>query len=76
MADIILLFKPQFEVGRGAKRDKKGVVIDKRAIFNALENFKLQCKLKNWELIRETKSSVLGKEWNEEYILHFKKDNK
>ena len=76
VADIILLFKPQFEVGRGAKRDKKGVVIDKRAIFNALENFKLQCKLKNWELIRETKSSVLGKEGNEEYILHFKKDNK
>ena len=71
--DIILLFKPQFEVGKNAKRNKKGVVIDERAIFNALENFKLQCKLKNWELIREEKSSILGKEGNEEYILHFQK---
>ena len=71
--DIILLFKPQFEVGKNAKRNKKGVVIDERAIFSALENFKLQCKLKNWELIREEKSSILGKEGNEEYILHFMK---
>ena len=71
--DIILLFKPQFEVGKNAKRNKKGVVIDERAIFSALENFKLQCKMKNWELIREVKSSVLGKEGNEEFILHFRK---
>jgi len=70
--DIILLFKPQFEVGKNAKRNKKGVVIDEKAIFSALENFKLQCKLKNWVLIREVESSVLGKEGNKEYILHFK----
>ena len=70
--DIILLFKPQFEVGKNAKRNKKGVVIDEKAIFSALENFKLQCKLKNWVLIREVESSILGKEGNKEYILHFK----
>ena len=70
---IILLFKPQFEVGRNAKRDKKGVVIDERAVFNAKENFKLQCKLKNWLLIREEESSVLGKEGNKEYIFEFQK---
>jgi len=74
--DIILLFKPQFEVGRNAKRDKKGVVIDERAIFSALENFKLQCKILGWNLIREEESSILGKEGNKEYILHFKKDQK
>jgi len=72
--DIILLFKPQFEVGRNAKRDKKGVVIDERAVFNALENFKLQCKILGWELIREKESSILGKEGNKEYILHFKRN--
>jgi len=71
--DIILLFKPQFEVGKNAKRNKKGVVIDERAIFSALENFKLQCKMKNWKLLKEEKSSILGKEGNEEYILHFQK---
>jgi 23S rRNA (cytidine1920-2'-O)/16S rRNA (cytidine1409-2'-O)-methyltransferase len=70
--DIILLFKPQFEVGRVAKRDKKGVVIDERAIFSALENFKLQCKILGWLLLREEESSILGKEGNKEYILHFK----
>ena len=72
--DIILLFKPQFEVGKNAKRNKKGVVIDEKAIFSALENFKLQCKLKNWVLIREVESSILGKEGNKEYILHFKEN--
>jgi len=70
--DIILLFKPQFEVGRNAKRDKRGVVIDERAVFSALENFKLECKKLGWELIREEESSILGKEGNKEYILHLK----
>jgi len=73
-SDIILLFKPQFEVGKNAKRNKKGVVIDERAVFSALENFKLQCKMKEWKLLKEEKSSILGKEGNEEYILHFSKD--
>jgi 23S rRNA (cytidine1920-2'-O)/16S rRNA (cytidine1409-2'-O)-methyltransferase len=68
--DIILLFKPQFEVGKNVKRDKKGVVIDERAVFSALENFKLQCKILGWDLIREEESSILGKEGNKEYILH------
>ena len=74
--DIILLFKPQFEVGRLTKRDKKGVVTDERAIFSALENFKLQCKILGWKLIEVEESSILGKEGNKEYILHFKKDKK
>jgi 23S rRNA (cytidine1920-2'-O)/16S rRNA (cytidine1409-2'-O)-methyltransferase len=74
--DIILLFKPQFEVGKNVKRDKKGVVIDERAVFSALENFKLQCKILGWDLIREEESSILGKEGNKEYILHFKGNKK
>jgi len=72
---IILLFKPQFEVGKDVKRNKKGVVIDKKAILDVLNNFKNVTKLKGWRLIRETKSSILGKEGNEEFILDFIKES-
>jgi 23S rRNA (cytidine1920-2'-O)/16S rRNA (cytidine1409-2'-O)-methyltransferase len=70
--DIILLFKPQFEVGKDVKRDKKGVVKDKVAIQKSLDNFLLEAQKKGLSLIRVTKSSILGKDGNIEYILHFK----
>ncbi|NPA55746.1 MAG: TlyA family RNA methyltransferase [Epsilonproteobacteria bacterium] len=72
--DIILLFKPQFEVGKNIKRNKKGVVTDTKAIQEALECFVDVCK-KRWKLVRVVKSSILGKNGNEEYITHFCKSN-
>jgi len=69
--DIILLFKPQFEVGKEAKRNKKGVVLDEKAIKKAREKFEKNCKNLGWKLIRSEKSSVQGKEGNIEYIYHF-----
>jgi len=71
--DIILLFKPQFEVGKDVKRDKRGVVVDKEAIKRARENFENECKKLGWNLIRSEESSIKGKEGNIEYIYHFKK---
>ena len=71
--DIILLFKPQFEVGREAKRDKNGVVLDKKAISNAMIRFEDACKLKSWKLIKKAPSSVTGKDGNLEYCYYFKK---
>ena len=71
--DIILLFKPQFEVGRGVKRDKNGVVLDKKAIAAAMQKFEDACVLKGWHLEKKSPSSLSGKEGNLEYCYYFKK---
>jgi len=71
--DIILLFKPQFEVGREVKRDKNGVVLDKKAIANAMQKFEDACALKGWSLEKKAPSSLSGKEGNLEYCYYYKK---
>jgi len=72
---IILLFKPQFEVGREVKRDNKGVVIDEKAIQNAMTKFEKSCKERDWNLIKKSPSQLTGKEGNLEYCYYFKKIN-
>lgn len=70
---IILLFKPQFEVGREARRDKYGVVTDAKAIERAMERFEDATKLKEWRLIKKSPSQLIGKKGNLEYCYFFKK---
>ena len=70
---IILLFKPQFEVGRGIKRDKHGVVVDKKAIAVSIEKFESACKQLGWQLLQKTPSKITGKEGNLEYCYYFMK---
>ena len=70
---IIILFKPQFEVGTNVKRDKKGVVKDKKAIIRSREKFLDYTKLLNWELKYSSMSKLQGKDGNEEELFYFSK---
>lgn len=70
---IILLYKPQFEVGREAKRDKSGVVLDEKAIQKAMILFEQECKNKGWELVLKSSSKLTGKEGNLEFCYFFEK---
>lgn len=71
--NIILLFKPQFEVGREAKRDKNGVVTDDKAILKAMIKFEDTCSIKGWKLKLKSPSKLTGKEGNLEYCYFFEK---
>ncbi len=71
--DIVILYKPQFEVGRDVRRDSKGVVVDLDAIEKKKEIFELHCEVLEWELKYQIASKVVGKSGNQEYIYHFVK---
>ena len=71
--DIILLFKPQFEVGRSAKRNKKGVVTDAKAVREARAKFELAAANLGWTMRQTLECDVKGKEGNAEFFYAFKK---
>jgi len=71
--DIVILYKPQFEVGKEVKRDAKGVVQDRDAIERRKEAFEERAKALGWEEVAQAPSQVAGKSGNQEYLYHFKK---
>ncbi|RBQ31285.1 TlyA family rRNA (cytidine-2'-O)-methyltransferase [Arcobacter sp. FW59] len=71
--EIIILFKPQFEVGTNVKRDKKGVVKDIQAIKKAKDDFLAVAFNLNWKLKTNNISKLQGKEGNEEEFFYFSK---
>lgn len=70
--DIIMLFKPQFEVGRTAKRDKKGVVKDEKATKLAISSFERECAAFGLVLIKVAQCEIKGKNGNQEIFYHYK----
>lgn len=71
--DIILLFKPQFEVGRTAKRNKKGVVTDAKVVREARAKFELAAANLGWIMRQMLECEVKGKEGNAEFFYAFNK---
>lgn len=70
---ILLLFKPQFEVGIKAKRDKNGVVKDEKAINKAKIDFEKECLKLGWLLKAVLPSKLKGKEGNSEFFYLYSK---
>lgn len=69
---IIILFKPQFEVGKDVKRSSKGVVKDGAATMRAHQLFEAQVVIQGWHLIEKKESLIKGKEGNVETFYYFK----
>lgn len=74
--DIVILYKPQFEVGKDVKRDSKGVVQDLDAIARRKEEFEAESLKLGWNEKYQSESKVQGKEGNQEYLYHFVKMEK
>lgn len=68
---IIVLFKPQFQVGREVKRDKNGVVKDDKAIGKSMIRFEDTCALMGWKCIAKEVAHIAGKEGNQETCYAF-----
>ncbi len=68
---IIILYKPQFEVGKGVKRDSAGVVQDQAAIEKSREEFLSRTGNHGWKLIHNKQSALAGKSGNVEELFYF-----
>ena len=68
-ADVIALFKPQFEVGR-AHIGKGGIVTDEGAVQLALDTFAHWLNGEGWVVSGFAPSPIAGGDGNREVLLH------
>lgn len=71
--DIILLVKPQFEVGRDEAKKTKGIVRDTVLHTQAIEDVKKSALSHGLSYLDMMPSPIEGGDGNKEFLLHFKK---
>ena len=72
---LIVLFKPQFEVGAEAKRNKKGVLKDEKAVCAARAKFERLCAELGLAVLHASACKITGKEGNREFFYLLKRMN-
>jgi len=74
-ADVVALFKPQFQVGR-SEVGKGGIVRDPSAIEAALQRFRDWCSANGYAVLGEAPSEVTGADGNREVFVHLRPDGR
>lgn len=72
---LIVLFKPQFEVGAEIKRNKKGVLKDEKAVRAARAKFEQLCAELELAVLYASACKIAGKEGNREFFYLLKRMN-
>ena len=72
---LIVLFKPQFEVGAEIKRNKKGVLKDEKAAHGARAKFERLCAELGLATLHASACKITGKEGNREFFYLLKRMN-
>ena len=72
---LIVLFKPQFEVGAEIKRNKKGVLKDEKAARGARAKFEQLCAELGLAVLHTSACKITGKEGNREFFYLLKRMN-
>ena len=72
---LIVLFKPQFEAGAEAKRNKKGVLKDEKAAGAARAKFERLCAELGLAVLHVGACKITGKEGNQEFFYLLKRMN-
>jgi 23S rRNA (cytidine1920-2'-O)/16S rRNA (cytidine1409-2'-O)-methyltransferase len=70
-AELVVLFKPQFQVGR-QEVGKGGVVRDAAAIARALDRFRGWCTEHGFSVLGEAPAALTGADGNQEHLLHLR----
>lgn len=69
--DVVLLVKPQFEVGQNFL-GKKGIVKDEKAIFNAIKKITDFAVENGYTVMNQAPSPIKGGDGNREFLIHLK----